>query len=291
MSTAWLIVLNWNGRSDTLELLDDLEAADLADTTVLVVDNASSDNTLDAVHERHPWVRTLQTGANLGYAGGNNRGIDLALSSGASVVGVLNNDTRVGPGFWKPLVDEATRERSAVSPDIRYADRPDISWFRGGTIDRHLGWPRHLQPDEQSSLEMTFPTELLTGCCLVASADLWRDVGAFDESMFLIFEDSDWSMRSRAKGYALSVVPSSVIQHKVSASIEAAGSGIGVFYFCRNGLLFAHRWLGVRGVLNFLGKVVLGEAVRCRSLIPLIGAIAALLRRYGQAPRILTHLP
>ena len=64
MSTAWLIGLNWNGRSDTLELLDDLEAADLAGTTGLVVDNASSDNKRCAVLKLSPWVVTLKPGAN-----------------------------------------------------------------------------------------------------------------------------------------------------------------------------------------------------------------------------------
>jgi GT2 family glycosyltransferase len=98
---TWVIVLNWNGRADTLELLASLSGEP---ATVLVVDNGSTDATLEAVHERFPQVRTLQTGANLGYAGGNNAGINYALAEGADVIAVLNNDTLVDSGFLDPLL-------------------------------------------------------------------------------------------------------------------------------------------------------------------------------------------
>src|SRR4051794_36247953 len=110
---AWLVVVNWNGKEDTLALLASLSAAELADTNVLVVDNDSADGSLDAVAAEHPWVRTLQTGSNLGFAGGNNRGIAFAREQGADVIGILNNDTMVQPDFWPPLVEVASRRRTA----------------------------------------------------------------------------------------------------------------------------------------------------------------------------------
>lgn len=290
--TNWLVVLNWNGREDTLALLSDLASANLPDTTLLVVDNGSSDGTLDAVHEGFPDVRTLQTGDNLGYAGGNNRGIELALSEGAQVVGVLNNDTRVPVGFWPPLVAAARSGDVAVSPDIRYAGDVDRSWFFGGRAAAHEGLARHLQPNEQPSRDRQHLTETLTGCCLVATAATWRRVGLFDEGLFLVFEDADWSLRARQRAVTLLLEPASRIEHKVSRSFIGQQDGAGLYYYCRNGAIFASRWLGPAGTVHFVFKVLTdgfrevrrSGASRFRPLaVRVLGLLAAATGQRGPA--------
>lgn len=291
-TSTWLVVLNWHGREDTLELLEGLVAEP---ATILVVDNGSYDGTLEAVEERFPGVRTLQTGANLGYAGGNNAGIDRALAEGADVVGVLNNDTLVPPGFLAPLLAAlAAHPRSAVSPDIRYASEPEVSWFRGSFIDEHTGWPQHLPPERQPPVDGgPFPSPVLTGCCIVTSAAVWRSVGTFDDGMFLIFEDSDWSRRAVSRGIELLVVPASRIRHKVSRSFTGASGVLGSYYYARNGTTFAWRHLGVSGTLRFAWRAVLRPDAkrafalshRARKLMEVLGLLAAVTGRRGPAPR------
>lgn len=291
--SVWLVVLNWNGRTNTLELLAGLTREP---ATVLVVDNASTDGTLTAVRERHPNVRTLQTGANLGFAGGNNAGIAHALAEGADIVGVLNNDTLVEPGFLGPLVDALVGPAlRAVSPDIRYATEPELSWFRGGVIDTRAGRPHHLaaaeQPDPAGD---PVASEILSGCCLLASARTWRRVGLFDEGMFLIFEDSDWSIRAREAGVELAVVRASRIRHKVSGSFRGGAGLLGEYYLARNGLVFAARYLGPRCVAQFAAREVLRPAIgvvrgpdrRVRALLRGAGAAAAVLGKRGPAGRV-----
>jgi GT2 family glycosyltransferase len=259
----WIIVLNWEGKEDTLACLDSLRRASLEDTAVLVVDNGSSDGTVEAIHTLYPWVRTLQTGANLGYAGGNNRGIEVALGQGANVIGVLNNDTVVDELFWPPLVARALTGATAVSPDIRYANHElGNSWFYGAVNDGASGWPHHLTADSQPSRDEPSRSQLLTGCCLVASADTWRSVGGFDERMFLMFEDSDWCMRAQQGGVALWLEPKSIIWHKVSQSFERRPSTFAHRLFCRNGILYARRWLGMVPTLRFIWHMVIVEAAR-----------------------------
>jgi GT2 family glycosyltransferase len=300
VTRSWLIVLNWNGRRDTLELLDSLARADLPDTTVLVVDNGSVDGTLQAVQELHPWVEMLQTGRNLGFAGGNNRGIDYARSKGADVIGVLNNDTVVDEKFWPPLVEVARRSRTAVSPDIRFADDPARSWFFGGVCSAAEGWPRHLQPHEQPPRSGLVPSEILTGCCMVADAQTWQDVGGFAEDYFLIFEDADWSKRAAALNVDLLVEPRSRIQHKVSRSFRGPQGGLGGFYYARNGTVFARRWLGRRAALRFAVRKVLADNARgvhrdgrrgLRALlVSAVGIFAAFGSRRGVAGHWVTRL-
>jgi GT2 family glycosyltransferase len=290
MPDVWIVVLNWNGRADTLELLSGLT---LEAATVLVVDNGSSDDTLEAVRAAHPNVRTLQTGSNLGYAGGNNAGINHAVANGAELIGVLNNDTIVEPGFLEPLLSVLnTRRFVAVSPDIRYADEPTLSWFRGSKFDDRDGWPVHLQASEQpDSHAGSFVSPVLTGCCIFASVETWRRVGPFDEGLFLMFEDSDWSCRAAALDVELAVVLDSLIRHKVSRSFTGTAKGLGIYYFSRNGLVFAHRHLGGRATRQFLVRQVLRPSARSLltpgqrsgALLAWLGALAAVFGKRGAA--------
>lgn len=288
MTGTWVVVLTWNGRADTLDLLAGLTAEQ---ATVLVVDNGSTDGTESSVRARFPAVRYLQTGANLGYAGGNNAGIAYALEHGADVVCVLNNDTVVEPGFLDPLLAAVGSGVRAVSPDIRYAGEPDVSWFRGSVLERRSGWPTHIEPEAQSAASHPFPSPVLTGCCLLATADTWRRVGLFDAGLFLMFEDSDWSMRAAAQGVELLVIPASRIRHKVSRSFTGSAATLGAYYFARNGTVFAWRHLGRRAALRFAARQVLRPGVRriaargqrASAAVSFLGLAAAAFGRRGEA--------
>ena len=100
-----IIVLNWNGRRDTLECLASLGRASDPSMWVLVVDNGSDDGSQDAIRRNHPEVTLLETNSNLRYAGGNNAGIRFALEKGAEQIMLLNNDTTVDPGFLRARTD------------------------------------------------------------------------------------------------------------------------------------------------------------------------------------------
>ena len=237
---AWWVVLTWNGLADTRELLEGL-AADREGLTVVVVDNGSADGTQEAIVLEFPWAHFLQTGANLGYAGGNNAGLTYALEQGAGVLGVLNNDTVVTGEALRALGAHVTQHPGdVVSPDIRYDPDVGESWFRGGRLDLRSAWPHHLTGEAQARLPRDAPyvSEILTGCCLVATRQVWKVVGLFDERFFLIFEDSDWSRRA-ARHARLVVLPTVTIRHKVSRSFTGEAGTLATYYYLRNALLFA----------------------------------------------------
>src|SRR6266700_7063458 len=102
-----VIVLTWNGREDTLLCLESLRSVDYPNWEVLVVDNGSEDGTVDAIHQEHPWVTVVETGANLGFAGGNNVGIQEALKRDAELILLLNNDTTVAPDLLQAFARAA----------------------------------------------------------------------------------------------------------------------------------------------------------------------------------------
>lgn len=304
-NTDVVVVLSYFGAQDTVECVESLVIGSRG-AAVLVIDNGAFDGVLDLVRDRWPQVATLQTGENLGFAGGMNRGIRWALDAGAGTVTVLNNDTVIPAGAIEALARTA-RTGAAVSPEVRYADGSGRLWFAGGVIDPPTSLARHLSGEEiaaeatdQPALR---PSEVLAGCCVTATAETWRRVGLFDERYFLNFEDSDWSVRATRAGVPLLVDTGVVIRHRVSASFTGSYTYLGLYYYTRNGLLFGasrRRWdVPVR--LRFLRRQVvpvLGQDVRGRDFaelarhLLLVGAaiLAHLVHCYGRAPRWLERL-
>ena len=131
---VYVIVLTCNGKDDTLECLKSLQQVTYSNVRLLLVDNASTDRTVEAVEERFPGVEVISNQSNLRFAGGNNIGIRYALDRGAEYVLLLNNDTVVDGDFLMQLVHAAEKERAIgmVGPKIYYYDDRRRIWFAGG---------------------------------------------------------------------------------------------------------------------------------------------------------------
>jgi GT2 family glycosyltransferase len=223
------IVLNWNGWEDTAACVSGLLASG-EKVTPVIVDNGSSDGSVRQLRARFPDVLVLEVGANLGYAGGNNRGLDYALEAGFEFVCVINNDTVVPPSLMGSLKADVHGSDRAVSPTIHRVDSGEV-WFAGAEPWNTLALPGHrLQRAPDGA------TTYLTGCCVFAHRDVWRRVGGFDERYFLVFEDSEWSVRAVARDVEL-FVSASTLGHKVSASLGSR-SDLGSYYWTRNAIWF-----------------------------------------------------
>jgi GT2 family glycosyltransferase len=241
VTTVGVVVLNWNGAEDTIRCLASLKAAADARLTVLVVDNGSDDGSAHRIATAHPDVPILRLARNRGFSGGNNAGLRWFLERGTDVIGVLNNDTEVEPGFLEPLVATVTARPGSTyaSPLVVRMDEPATPWFAGCRVDERLGIFVHdVDPPEDASTP--YPTAAVSGCCVFAHRALWQRVGLFDERYFLLFEDSDWSQRANAAGARAMVVPASRVRHAVSASFPSGAISPATYYYLRNGLLFLH---------------------------------------------------
>jgi len=239
------VVLSWNRREDTLACLRSLAAADPA-PHVIVVDNASSDGTADAVRREFPDVELIENPENLGFAEGNDVGIRRALAHGADHVLVLNNDTEVDPGFLAPLLDEAGRrpDAGALSPKILFAAPPDLIWFAGAEYDPRSGYngrQRGYREPDDGRFDTVVETARVCGAAMLVSREVLEKVGTFDPSLFAYSEDTDWSLRAHEAGYRHFVVPASRVWHKVSAASGGESSPTALYYDLRNALVVAER--------------------------------------------------
>jgi GT2 family glycosyltransferase len=217
-----IVVLNWNGKRDTVECLSSLEASTYPNTRVIVVDNGSTDDSVAAVRSKFPGAAIVETGSNLRFAGGNNAGVRRALADGTEYIMLLNNDTVVDPECVTAMIRRLQSDPSigVVGPKILYHGRPDTIWYAGGAISFWTGTLRHvgIRAKDDGSYDTPGQTEYATGCCLCAPRAVWERVGLLDESFAMYAEDADWCTRARRAGYGVGYEPSARVFHKISVS-------------------------------------------------------------------------
>lgn len=222
-----VIVVNWNTRELLDACLGSLPAAlDGLTAEVLLVDNASGDGSAEHVRARFPDVEVIETGANLGFAGGNNRALERA--TGTTVL-LLNPDTVCRPGALRSL-HEALHARpgiGAVGPLLVDADdAPVTSWGNEPSPLYHLlellgpgprRWPPALR-------RLTFtrvparddparPVDYVAGACLMIRRECLEAVGGLDKRFFLYFEETDWCRRARGAGWEIRFCPAARVAH------------------------------------------------------------------------------
>jgi GT2 family glycosyltransferase len=246
---AAVVVVNWNGREDTLACLASLQSIDYAPLDVLVVDNGSTDGSVPAIRAAFPRVGLIETGRNLGFAGGNNAGIEAALAAGADFVLLLNNDTVVSPGLLRELivVARSAPDIAAVSPKIYYQAEPKRVWYAGSRWVSRRATFEHIGQDTVDSGEaedgQPVETEYACGCAMLLPAAALRRVGLLDDALFLLYEETDWCFRARRAGLRCLFAPRARLWHKVSASFGGRRSPLYTYFDVRNRLLWAERHL------------------------------------------------
>lgn len=219
-----VIVLNWNGLDDLLRCLGSLQPQLSAGVKVLVVDNGSSDGSVEAASDAFPGVEVLALERNLGYASGNNAGFRHAMQHCApQYVVFLNNDTVVEPGSLDLLTATLDRDTRAgiVVPKIYFMDKPGRIWYAGGVVRLGIGLVRHvgIRQTDSGQYDARQATGYATGCCLaMRSCDFLR-FGGFDERFGMYSEDVDLSLRVQHEGFFVVYEPSARVQHRVSASL------------------------------------------------------------------------
>ena len=304
---VFVIILNWNGKEDTLECLESVRKIDYPNFTTLVVDNGSSDGSEEAFRAAFPDIAVLQTGENLGFAEGNNIGIRFAMDKAADYVFILNNDTIVDPHVVSALVDEAERNPKAaiLGSKIYFYDRPDIINSAGGAFHHDIFKPYHIgygfKEDNKTYSEVN-SVEWITGCAILLRILPLREVGLFDPDYFLICEELDLCTRVRKHGYEILFVPASKVWHKISASFEGSYSPVYCYYQFRNLLLYARKNVGrkrfavYRQLINnskmFYEQLKNANDLdyRNKGFFIFLGILAFFLGRHGKAPSWLLNL-
>jgi len=245
-----VIVLNWNKPAETRACLASLTAVTYPNVQIIVVDNCSTDNSVAIIREEFSDLTILQTGDNLGYAGGNNQGLRYALTQGTDLMCILNNDACVESDFLEPLVAASIEGGGlrVVTPMICEMERRNIIWTLGADLDRRTGMPVRLHAGEDRaawSSAAPFEVGYTPGSAFLVPRQAWESVGFMDESYFLYYEETDWCQSACRAGFSMYAVPASCVWHEVGASQGRRSPEI-TYYMTRNVLRFLRRNLSLR---------------------------------------------
>ncbi len=213
----YIIILNTSRREDTLACIRTLQANTYGNKVIVVLDNASTDGSPEAIRRAFPDVQVMLLEKNLGYAGNNNVGIVHAMQKGAEWVLVLNEDTLLDPDCLRLMVEAGERDPKIgiVGPLVYHADEPTVIQSAGGRLGPywesiHIG---QNEPDQEQFRE-PLDVEWVSGCAIMVRRGVIDDVGMLDERFFYYWEETEWCMRATRAGWKILNAPAAKLWHK-----------------------------------------------------------------------------
>jgi len=224
-----VIVLNWNDYPTTKNCLISLEKVKYKNFEVVIVDNGSEDDSVQQIRKNFPKINLIEAGENLGYAGGNNLGINYALRKKADYIVILNNDIVVTANFIKEMVKVAEKNKNigVVSPKMYYPETKRF-YSAGGYIDWKNGTGHHrghLQEDK-GQFDDNINLDFAPGAAFLVKKEVFEKVGKLPEDFFLMADDLDWCTRVRKGGFDIIFAPKSVVYHFESVSYKVYHKGL-----------------------------------------------------------------
>ncbi|MDX2044374.1 MAG: glycosyltransferase family 2 protein [Acidobacteriota bacterium] len=245
-----VLILNYRMRDQVRECLRSLARVPYPNLTTVVIDNNSADNIEQMLAVEFPHVVFLQTGVNLGYTGGNNAGIRHAINAEAEYVLVLNPDTVVlNPNFIGDMVSllEANPRIGIAGPKVFYREAGQVQntvLFAPGLWRNLANWFAYRWNPEsfQLSGNKEVEAEVLNGVCLLIRADCLKQIGLFDENIFMYIEDADLDFRARQSGWSVRYLPIESVVHRQKSEGYDMTSQVSfllrrnsVYYLCKVG--------------------------------------------------------
>jgi GT2 family glycosyltransferase len=254
-----ILTINYNNYEITRQFLRSLSKLTYRNFEVLVIDNASAEDTNEKIKAEFPFVRIFRTTKNLGFAGGNNLGMKLAKGD---YVFIVNNDTEIADAnllekLIEPFASDSTI--GMVSPKIRYFDNPDVIQFAGyNKINSFTGRNSQVGDREQDhgQYNKSGYTHYANGAAMLVKREVMENVGLFTDHFFLMYEELDWSAQTIKYGYTIYYQADVYILHKESMTVGKT-SPLKVYYNNRNRIMFMRRNAGRLGCTFFLIYFVL----------------------------------
>ena len=242
------ILINWNAFKDTEECIQSLLKADYPANSIVIVDNASTDDSLARLKEEFgSRVHFIENKKNLGFTGANNKGFGYALKNGFDYVFVLNNDTVVDKNIFKEFIscfaDDSKGTLGILSPKIYNYYNPTVIESKGGILDilRSRNYPicfGEKETKESAKSELPYEITFATGSAMFIKSGVLKKIGFFDNGYFAYYEDQDFCCKAVKDGFRILYCPGARVWHKVSASTGGYKNPIALSLSTRNRIRF-----------------------------------------------------
>ena len=246
-----IITVNYNGLGDTCGLIDSIPVDNRLE--IIVVDNASANNEATTIAARYPYVKTIRSEQNNGFSAGNNLGYSIStgnylffLNNDAYLIGT--DEEKLNGLFALAERLESNSHIALTCPKIRFAwDDHPIQYAGYTSLSKYTVRNRAIgfgEPDH-GQYDSPHPTPYAHGAAVMTKRDFMECYGLWPENYFLYYEEIDWSLTLRSKGFQIWYEPRCTIYHKESKS-TGQNSPLRVYYLTRNRLLLASRHFSSR---------------------------------------------
>jgi len=235
-----IILLNWNAAADTLRCLREISAWQALRPTVIVVDNASTDDSLARIAAEAAHVHLVCNETNLGFAGGNNRGLEAALALGEVPILLLNNDATISEADIATLLQVlAQRSEIGLIGPLLYDGQDKNRLLAAGSKDpskHHHSHNHSLVNDDPVQI-----VECVPGTAIIGKAAVFRQAGLLDEAYFFSGEVADLCLRARQDGWLSAISHEARVYHTLERSSDFRSS-LYPYYIIRNRFLLTRKF-------------------------------------------------
>lgn len=212
-----VIILNNNHREDVLACLTSLFHGNYRNFRAILLDNDSTDGSVEEVRKVHADVQIFLLKENLGYAGNNNVGIKMALDQGAEWILVLNEDTVLSPSCLSSMMQTVADDPAIgiAGPMVYHFDEPDVIQSAGGMLGKYWN-SLHLGQNEKDrgQFPCVHQVEWISGCAILVRRAVIEQVGMLDQDYFLYWEEMEWCLRAGRAGWKIVHIPQAKLWHK-----------------------------------------------------------------------------
>lgn len=248
-----IVIVNYNNYIDTIECLNSLKRLKYPFFEVFLVDNKSTNDSVEKISKylkenqlEFP-VHLLLSPLNNGFAGGNNYALNFILmDKNYDYIWLLNNDTEVEDNTLTNLVAVLDQDdRAGITGSKIYYYRSNKIWFAGGEVNFLTGKTNHIGINQFNSnvYEHRKSVDYITGCSLLIRREVIDEIGLLPEEYFLYYEEVEWNVLAKKKGWKIMYCPDSIVYHKISSSSGGvkSPSPSTLYYKMRNRIIFVKR--------------------------------------------------
>jgi len=252
---VFIVILNWNGLSDTIECIESLQKIEYDNFGILIVDNGSVGDDVRVLKSKFgDSVQIVENEVNRGFTVGCNIGIRYALEKGADYILLLNNDTIVDSKFLDHLVKvaEESQEIGILGPMILYYDDPNTIDSMGCTLNFWRGTFQVLGrgKNDHRQFDGIIDVDFIGGAAMLIKRKVFEEIGLLYPPFFANWEETDFCIRAKKKGFRVVVVPHAKIWHKIARSLSLYDERR-TYLIMRNAILFMRRNARCRHFLSF----------------------------------------
>lgn len=244
MNSVGIVIVNYNGAAYQNDCIRTLYEQTYQKFEIIVVDSASSDDSIKLLKKEYPKVYILEQSTNVGVAAGNNIGIKYSKKLGMDYTLLLNNDVELHKNVLKNLMNRVN-ENTIVVPKIYYYEPDDLLWFAGGELDWRRGGSYHIGINCKDKDQYNMEREITYAptCCMLIHNSIFDKIGYIYEPYFMYYDDTDFCAKINENDQLkILYVPDAYMWHKVSSSTGGGTSKLKIYYQTRNKLLYMERY-------------------------------------------------